>query len=72
LLTVQGDVFQVEEVGHAAVKRQLVDEMRATWKVSVRKACGVLRFDPKSYRYRSRRPDQAPLENRIKEIVSLR
>jgi putative transposase len=53
-------------------KRKLVDEMRTTWKVSVRKACRVLRFDPKSYRYRSRRPGQAPLESRIKEICQTR
>jgi putative transposase len=46
--------------------------MRTTWKVSVRKACRVLRFDPKSYRYRSRRPGQAPLESRIKEICQTR
>ena len=48
-------------------KRKLVDEMRAGWKVSVRRACRVLRFDPKSYRYRSRRPGQAALEDRIKD-----
>ncbi len=36
--------------------------MRAAWKVSARKACGALRFDPKSYRYRSRRPGQAVIE----------
>lgn len=46
--------------------------MRADWKVSARRACGVLRFDPKSYRYRSRRPGQAPLEKRIKEICQTR
>jgi len=46
--------------------------MRTTWKVSVRRACGVLRFDLKSYRYRSRRPGQAPLESRIKEICQTR
>jgi putative transposase len=36
--------------------------MRTRWKV----------FDPKSYRYRSRRPGQAPLESRIKEICQTR
>ena len=46
--------------------------MRAGWKVSVRRACRVLRFDPKSYRYRSRRPGQAALEDRIKEICQTR
>ena len=46
--------------------------MRAGWKVSVRKACRVLRFDPKSYRYRSRRPSQAALEDRIRTICRTR
>lgn len=46
--------------------------MRAGWKVSVRKACRVLRFDPKSYRYRSRRPGQAALEDRIRTICQTR
>lgn len=46
--------------------------MRASWKVSARKACGILRFDPKTYRYQSRRPGQAALESRIKEICETR
>jgi putative transposase len=46
--------------------------MRAGWKVSVRRACRVLRFDPKSYRYRSRRPGQAALEDRIRTICQTR
>lgn len=46
--------------------------MRASWKVSQRRACGVLCFAPKSYRYRSRRRGQAILEARIKEICASR
>ena len=46
--------------------------MRAGWKVSVRRACRVLRFDPKTYRYRSRRPGQAALEDRIRTICQTR
>ena len=46
--------------------------MRTEWKVSVRRACRVLRFDAKSYRYRSRRPGQAILEKRMKEICETR
>lgn len=46
--------------------------MRADWAVSIRRACSVIRFDPKTYRYTSRRPDQAPLEQRIKEICQTR
>ena len=33
-----------------------VDEMQAIWKVSQRRACGVIGLDPKTYRYRSCRP----------------
>lgn len=46
--------------------------MRSVWGVSVRRACGVLNFAPKSYRYRSRRPGQAVLAARIKEICATR
>ena len=37
-----------------------------------RKACTVLMLDPKSHRYKSRRPEQASLEKRIKEIAETR
>jgi len=46
--------------------------MRLDWAVSIRRACSVIKFDPKTYRYKSRRPDQAPLEQRIKEICQTR
>jgi hypothetical protein len=46
--------------------------MRSGWKVSVRRACRVLRFDPKTYRYCSRRPGQAALEDRIRTICQTR
>ena len=42
------------------------------WKVSQRRACGVLQLDPTSYRYKSRRPAQAVLEAKIKEICQTR
>lgn len=38
----------------------------------MRRACGVLLFDPKTYRYKSRRPDQASLKERIQEICETR
>lgn len=53
-------------------KRKLVDEMRGEWSVSIRRACQVLLFDMSSYHYRSRRPGQAVLETRIKEICQTR
>jgi putative transposase len=38
------------------------------WKVSQRRACRLLKLDPKSYRYTSCRPSQANLEQAIKDI----
>ena len=46
--------------------------MRSTWGVSIRRACGVIRLDTSSYHYRSRRPEQATLEARIREICETR
>ena len=42
--------------------------MIADWKVSIRRACDVIRLDCKTYRYKSHRSDPAPLKMRIKEI----
>jgi putative transposase len=49
-----------------------VDEVRAVWKVSIRKACGALRIDRSLYSYKSKRGDQAALKHRIKEICETR
>ena len=46
--------------------------MRGEWNVSIRRACRVLLFDTSSYHYKSRRPGQALLEQRIKEICQTR
>lgn len=46
--------------------------MCSEWAVSIRRACRVLLFDPRTFRYQSRRPDQAALEKRIKEICETR
>jgi putative transposase len=40
--------------------------------VSERRSCSALRFDRRTHRYRSVRPDQAPLRQRIKEIAEVR
>ena len=53
-------------------KRKLVDEVRGEWDVSIRRACGVLLVDTSTYHYKSRRPGQAGLEQRIKEICQTR
>lgn len=53
-------------------RRQLVDDVRSTWQVSIRRACGVLRAERSSYHYRGRRADQADLKKRMKEIAETR
>ena len=53
-------------------KRQLVDELRGDWDVSIRRACCVFLLDTSTYHYKSRRPGQAGLEQRIKEICQTR
>jgi len=53
-------------------KRKLVDEVRGEWGVSIRRACRVVELDTSTYHYKSRRPGQAELENRIKEICQTR
>ena len=50
----------------------LVDEIRADWRVSIRRACGLIRFDPRTYRYMFRQRVQAALEPRIKAICETR
>ncbi|EAV41375.1 transposase [Stappia aggregata IAM 12614] len=39
---------------------------------AIRRACAVIRFDPTTYRYKSRRSGQAALEQRIREICQTR
>jgi len=53
-------------------KRELVDAVRGEWDVSIRRACRVIEMDTSTYHYRSRRPDQAGLKARIKEICATR
>lgn len=46
--------------------------MCVDWGVSIRRACGAICFDTSSDHYKSRRPDQAAVERRIKEIAEPR
>ena len=55
-----------------ARKRQMVDEVRAVWQVSIRRACQALPVDRSTYHYRSKRAGQAVLMKRIKEIAETR
>ncbi|MHC2301932.1 hypothetical protein ACVJBD_006198 [Rhizobium mongolense] len=42
-----------------ARKRKLVDAIKADWKVSIRRACSVLKIDRSLYVCRARRGEQA-------------
>lgn len=46
--------------------------MQSEWSISIRRACAVILLDPKVYRYKPCRPDQAALEQRIREICQTR
>jgi putative transposase len=46
--------------------------VRGEWSVSIRRVCRVLQVDTSTYHYKSRRPGQAVLEKRIKEICQTR
>lgn len=50
----------------------MVDHVRATWQVSIRRACRALPVERSTYHYRSRRIGQAHLIKRIKEIAETR
>ena len=52
--------------------RQLVDYLRTGYRISIRRACSALRFDRSSYHYRHRRPEQATLRKRIRELAEAR
>jgi putative transposase len=49
-----------------------VDHLRATWQVSIRRACAALQAERSSYHYKSKRTDPAALKARIKEIAETR
>ena len=55
-----------------ARKRELVDEVRTVWRVSIRRACQALPVDRSTYHYRSKRSGQAVLMKRIREIAETR
>ncbi|GAA0603759.1 hypothetical protein GCM10009099_44590 [Caenispirillum bisanense] len=49
-----------------------MDHVRQTWRVSIRRACAVLKAERSSYHYRSIRGAQADLRKRIREIAETR
>jgi putative transposase len=52
-----------------AVRREAVAQVRVAFEVSERRACSVLGVDRTSVRYHSRRPDDAPLRTRLRELA---
>ena len=56
----------------AARARQLVEYLRTSYRISIRRACGVVSFDRSTYHYRHRRPEQASLRKRIRELSEAR
>jgi hypothetical protein len=50
----------------------MVDHVRSSWRVSIRRACRALPVERSAYHYRSRRAGQAQLTERIKEIAATR
>jgi hypothetical protein len=55
-----------------ARQRQLVDHVRSTWRVSIRRSCRTLPVERSTYHYRCRRAGQAELTERIKDIAATR
>jgi putative transposase len=55
-----------------AAKREAVAYLKSGYKVSERRACRALATDRASIRYRPRRPDDAPLRERIRELARIR
>lgn len=55
-----------------ARRRRLVDEVRGTWKVSIRRACSVLRTETPTYHSKGKHRSQTALVKRIKEIAETR
>jgi putative transposase len=52
--------------------REMIDFVRGAFGVSIRKACRAVPTCRATYHYRSRRPEQAPLRKRIREIAETR
>ena len=52
-----------------AVRREAVAQVRVAFEVSERRACSALGVDRTSVRYRSRRPDDATLRIRLRELA---
>jgi putative transposase len=55
-----------------AARREAVAHLRVAYEVSERRACSTLGADRTSVRYRSIRPDDAPVRARLRELAAIR
>jgi len=55
-----------------AARQEAVAHLRGSLEVSERRACNIIAADRSSVRYRSRRPDDAVLRARLRELADLR
>src|SRR6266516_7754778 len=55
-----------------AARREAVVHLRVAYEVSERRACSTLGSDRTSMRYCSRRPDEAAVRVRLRELASIR
>lgn len=55
-----------------AARREVAAHLCTAYKVSQRRACEAMSVDRSSVRYRSRRPDDAGLRKRLKELAAER
>jgi putative transposase len=55
-----------------AARREAVAHLRTTFGMSERRACSVIAVDRKTVRYRSKRPDEAALRARMRELAAER
>ena len=53
-------------------RREAVVHLRQTYAVSERRACKVIGSDRSSMRYESRRPDDAAIRTRLRELAAIR
>ena len=58
-------------VGPAA-KREAVAHLRSVFEMSERRSCSVISADRKMIRYRSRRPDDAGLRTKLRDLANVR
>ena len=56
----------------AARARKVVDYLRTSYRISIRRACRAFPLNRSTYHYRHCRPEQAPLRKRIREFAETR